>query len=106
MRAEKENVESGGGGGVGGGLDEEGFDAVFHGDLQALDFIERKPFLGLLNRFFPIERTEFPIDDDDASLRQVFEVADDTVAKLARRGLLNLKCFHAFDLKFNRGPLG
>ena len=75
-------------------------------DLQGLDFIEREPFLGLLNRFFPIERSEFPVNDDDAGLRQVFEVADDAVAVLAGRRAFNLKCFHALDLKFNRGPLG
>jgi hypothetical protein len=50
---------------------------------QGLDFIEREPFLGLLNRFFPIEWAEFPINDDDASLRQVFEVTDDAIAELA-----------------------
>ena len=106
LRTEENEVKGGGGGGVGHGLDEEGFDAVFHGDLQALDFIEREPFLGLGNGFFAIERAEFPIDDDDASLRQVFEVSDDTVPKLTRSGLLDLQRFHAFDSKFNRGPLG
>lgn len=75
-------------------------------DSKGLDFIERKPFLGLGNGFFAIERSEFPIDDDKASVRRVLEFPDDAVSKLARRGLLNLKCFHAFDLKFNRGPLG
>ena len=50
---------------------------------QGLDFIEREPFLGLLNRFFPIERAEFPVNDDDASFRQVFEVTDDAVAELS-----------------------
>ena len=49
---------------------------------KGLDFIEREPFLGLLNRFFPIERAEFPVNDDDASLRQVFEFPDDAVAEL------------------------
>lgn len=75
-------------------------------DSKGLDFIEREPLFGLLNRFFPIEWAEFPIDDDDASLRQVFEVSDDAVSELSRRGFLNLECFHAFDLKFNREPLG
>jgi hypothetical protein len=51
-------------------------------DSKGLDFIEREPLLGLFNRFFPIERAEFPINDDDASLRQVFEVADDAVSEL------------------------
>jgi hypothetical protein len=73
---------------------------------KGLDFIEREPFLGLLNRFFPIKRSEFPVNDDDTSLRQVFEVSDDAVAELTGRRAFNLKCFHALDLKFNRGPLG
>jgi len=73
---------------------------------KGLDFIEREPFLGLFNRFFAVEWAEFPVDDDDASLRQVFEVSDDAVSELSRWCLLNLKCFHALDLKFNRGPLG
>ena len=75
-------------------------------DSKGLDFIEREPFLGLLNRLFAIKWAEFPIDDDKASVRRVFEVSDDAVAELPRRGFLNLKCFHAFDSKFNRGPLG
>ncbi len=75
-------------------------------DSKGLNFIEREPFLGLLNRLFTIEWAEFPVDDDDAGLRQVFEVTDDAVAELTRWCLLNLECFHAFDLKFNRGPLG
>jgi hypothetical protein len=73
---------------------------------KGLDFIEREPFLGLLNRLFAIEWAEFPVNDDDASLRQVFEVTDDAVSELSRWCLLNLECFHAFDLKFNREPLG
>jgi len=75
-------------------------------DSKGLDFIEREPFFGLFNRFFAIERAEFPVNDDDASLRQVFEVSDDAVAELTGRRAFNLKCFHALDLKFNRGPLG
>jgi hypothetical protein len=62
---------------------------------KGLDFIEREPFLGLLNRLFAIEWAEFPVDDDDASLRQVFEVSDDSVSELTRRGFLNLECFHS-----------
>jgi hypothetical protein len=75
-------------------------------DSKGLDFIEREPLFGLFNRLFTVEWAEFPIDDDDASLRQVFEVSDDAVAELSRRGFFNLECFHAFDSKFNCGPLG
>jgi hypothetical protein len=66
-------------------------------DSKGLDFIEREPLFGLFNRFFAVEWAEFPIDDDDASLRQVFEVADDAVSELSRRSFLNLECFHAFQ---------
>ena len=75
-------------------------------DSKGLDFIEREPFLGLLNRLFPIERSEFPIDDDKSSVRRVLEFPDDAVSELSRRGFFNLECFHAFDSKFNCEPLG
>ena len=57
---------------------------------KGLDFVEREPLFCLLNRFFPIERAEFPVNDNDASLRQVFEAADDAVTELTGRGLLDL----------------
>jgi hypothetical protein len=66
------------------------FKVVRFMDSKGLDFIEREPFLGLLNRLFPIEWAEFPVDDDDASLRQVFEVSDDAVSELSRWCLLDL----------------
>ncbi len=59
-------------------------------DSKGLDFIEREPLFCLGDGFFAIEWAEFPIDDDDASLRQVFEVSDDAVSELSRRGLLDL----------------
>ena len=73
-----------------------GFGGIrFAWDSKGLDFIEREPLFCLGNRLFPIEWAEFPIDDDDASLRQVFEVSDDAVAELTRRGFLDLECFHS-----------
>jgi len=42
LGAEKEQIESGGGGGVDGGLNEEGFDAVFHGGLGGLNQADRE----------------------------------------------------------------
>jgi hypothetical protein len=73
---------------------------------KGLYFIEREPLFGLFNRFFPIEWAEFPINDDDASFRQVLEVSDDAVPELTGRRAFDLKCSHALDLKFNCGPLG
>ena len=68
--------------------------------------IAKEAVFSLLNRFFLGIRTEFPVNVDDQGFRKVFEWRDDTVPELTGSGAFDLECFHAFDLKFNRGPLG
>ncbi len=68
--------------------------------------VPKESFLGLFNGGFLRKGSEFPVNVDQTSLRQVFERGDDTVPELTGRSAFNLKCFHALDLKFNRGPLG
>ncbi len=57
--------------------------------------IAKEAVLSLFDCLFLGIRAEFPINDDDASLRQVFERDDDAVTELTGRRFLDLKCFHA-----------
>ena len=68
--------------------------------------VAKETVLGLFNGGFLRKGSEFPVNVDQTSLRQVFERGDDTIPELTGRSFLDLKCFHALDLKFNRGPLG
>jgi hypothetical protein len=77
-------------------LESERSEFAFH-DLESFDGLEREAFLGLFDGFFLGIWPEFPVNDDDPSLRQVFEWGDDTIPELTGRCFLDLKRSHAFD---------
>jgi hypothetical protein len=59
--------------------------------------VAKETVFGLFDGFFLGIRSEFPIDDDNPSLRQVFEWGDDAVTELTGWRFLDLKCSHALD---------
>lgn len=68
--------------------------------------VPKESFLGLFNGGFLRKGSEFPVNVDQKGFRKVFERRYDTIPELTGRSAFNLKCFHALDSKFNRGPLG
>ena len=68
--------------------------------------VAKETVFRLFDGFFLRERAEFPVNIDQIGFRQVLERRDDAVPELTGRRAFNLKCFHTFDSKFNRGPLG
>jgi len=68
--------------------------------------VAKETVLGLFDGGFLRKGSEFPVNVDQKGFRKVFERSDDTIPELTGWCAFNLKCFHALDSKFNRGPLG
>lgn len=68
--------------------------------------VAKETVFRLFDGFFLGERPKFPVNVDQIGLRKVFERRDDAVPELTGWRFFDLKCFHALDSKFNRGPLG
>ena len=74
--------------------------------FDAILCVAKETVFSLKDSFFLAEVAKLPVNVDQTGFRQVFEVRDDAIPELTGWCAFNLKCFHALDLKFNRGPLG